>query len=204
MDSDGHLWLVGRAKEIINRGGEKIAPLEIDGVFAEHPDVREAAAFAIPHPTLGEEIGLAVVARGRRPAPEELLAFASAKLATFKLPAKIIFLDRLPRGPTGKITRRVLQTQRPVPEDASNGPPIGRKEQLVAAIWSNVFGVSPIDRQATFSGLGGSSHTAALVLRLLETTLGHPIPIAAIAKVETVREMAQVLATFIPERNWPQ
>jgi acyl-CoA synthetase (AMP-forming)/AMP-acid ligase II len=105
LDPDGYLSLVGRIKEMINRGGEKIAPREIDEVLLQHPAVGEAVAFGSPHPTWGEEVVAAVVLK--TPATEkELIAFARERLADYKVPRKLFIVEKLPRTATGKIQRR--------------------------------------------------------------------------------------------------
>lgn len=104
IDADGYLALTGRLKELINRGGEKISPLEIDDILLRHPAVAEALAFAVPHKSLGEDIHAAVVLKG--PATEsELRSYAAGLLAEFKVPRKFHILSELPRGATGKLQR---------------------------------------------------------------------------------------------------
>jgi acyl-CoA synthetase (AMP-forming)/AMP-acid ligase II len=106
LDTDGYLCLTGRIKELINRGGEKISPLEIDDVLLRHPAVAEALAFAVPHATLGEEVHAAVVLRPEATASEqELRDHCAASLADFKVPRRIHTLEALPRGATGKLQR---------------------------------------------------------------------------------------------------
>jgi acyl-CoA synthetase (AMP-forming)/AMP-acid ligase II len=105
VDSDGYLSLVGRLKEMINRGGEKIAPREIDDVLLQHPAVAEVVAFGLPHPAWGEEVAAAVVLKS--PATEkELIAFARERLADHKVPKKLYLVEQIPRTATGKIQRR--------------------------------------------------------------------------------------------------
>ncbi|MBW4671296.1 MAG: acyl--CoA ligase [Cyanomargarita calcarea GSE-NOS-MK-12-04C] len=104
LDDDGYLRLTGRLKELINRGGEKISPLEVDDVLLRHPAVAEALAFAVPHKSLGEDIHTAVVLKGEV-SEKELLAHCSNMLADFKVPKQIHILDELPRGATGKLQR---------------------------------------------------------------------------------------------------
>ncbi len=105
LDGDGYLSLVGRLKEMINRGGEKIAPREIDDVLLQHPAVAEAVAFGIPHAAWGEEVAAAVVLKS--PATEkELVAFARERLADHKVPKKLYLVEQIPRTATGKIQRR--------------------------------------------------------------------------------------------------
>jgi acyl-CoA synthetase (AMP-forming)/AMP-acid ligase II len=105
LDANGYLTLVGRIKELINRGGEKIAPGEIDQVLLQHPAVAEAVAFGVPHRAWGEEVAAAVVLRtevGER----ELIAFCRQRLADFKVPRQIHVVPEIPRTATGKVQRR--------------------------------------------------------------------------------------------------
>jgi len=106
FDEDGYLLLTGRLKELINRGGEKVSPLEVDGVLSDHPAVAQALTFAIPHAKLGEEVGAAVVLReGMTLSERELRDFAAKHLADFKVPRKVVFLPEIPKGATGKLMR---------------------------------------------------------------------------------------------------
>ena len=112
LDSEGFLFITGRRKEIINRGGEKIVPQEVDEVLAAHPALADAAVFAVAHRTLGEDVAAAVVLRNGAAASElELRRFAATRLASFKVPRRILFLDRIPRTATGKAQRDVLAEQ---------------------------------------------------------------------------------------------
>jgi acyl-CoA synthetase (AMP-forming)/AMP-acid ligase II len=107
LDEDGYLTLVGRLKELINRGGEKISPREIDEVLLAHPAVAEAVCFGTPHATWGEEVAAAVVLNGQASEPE-LLAYCKERLADFKRPKQIHITEAIPRTATGKIQRRVV------------------------------------------------------------------------------------------------
>jgi acyl-CoA synthetase (AMP-forming)/AMP-acid ligase II len=107
IDVGGYLSLIGRLKEMINRGGEKIAPREIDDVLKQHPAVGEAVAFGAPHPAWGEEVVAAVVLK--EPVDErELIAFARERLADYKVPKKVYIVDKIPTTATGKIQRRTV------------------------------------------------------------------------------------------------
>jgi acyl-CoA synthetase (AMP-forming)/AMP-acid ligase II len=113
LDQDGRLTLVGRLKELINRGGEKIAPREIDDVLLAHPAVVEAVTFGVPHVTWGEEVAAAVVLRpgatSQASATEsDLIAHCRERLADFKRPKHIHIVETLPRTATGKIQRRAI------------------------------------------------------------------------------------------------
>ena len=106
FDADGYLTISGRLKEIINRGGEKISPREVDEVLLTHPAVAQAVTFALPAEVLGEEIAAAIVLReGSTATTDEIQAFAAERLAKFKVPVHIEFLDEIPKGPTGKLQR---------------------------------------------------------------------------------------------------
>jgi acyl-CoA synthetase (AMP-forming)/AMP-acid ligase II len=107
LDADGYLTLTGRIKELINRGGEKISPREIDEVLLAHPAVSEAVAFGVPHQTWGEEVAAAVVVS--QPVTEaDLLAYCKERLAEFKRPKQIHLTEAIPRTATGKIQRRIV------------------------------------------------------------------------------------------------
>lgn len=109
LDPDGYLMLTGRIKELINRGGEKIAPREIDEVLLAHPAVTEAVAFGVPHATWGEEVAAAVVLS--EPQPESvILAYCRERLADFKCPKKVYIVETIPRTATGKIQRGAVAT----------------------------------------------------------------------------------------------
>ncbi|PXX44074.1 acyl--CoA ligase [Undibacterium pigrum] len=106
MDADGYLSITGRLKEIISRGGEKISPREVDEILMDHPAVQQVVTFGIPHEKLGEEVGAAVVLReGVTATEKELREFAAIRLADFKIPRKILFLEEIPKGATGKLQR---------------------------------------------------------------------------------------------------
>lgn len=106
LDGEGYLHLTGRLKEIINRGGEKISPLEVDGVLLDHPAVQQVVAFAMPHPKLGEEVAAAVVLREGHSATErDIRDFAATRMADFKVPRRVVILDEIPKGATGKLQR---------------------------------------------------------------------------------------------------
>ncbi|MCZ6854608.1 MAG: acyl--CoA ligase [Gammaproteobacteria bacterium] len=106
LDEEGYLTITGRLKEIINRGGEKISPREVDDVLMDHPAVQQVVTFAVPHAKLGEDVAAAIVLReGERATVKEIRAFASERLARFKVPRTVLFLDEIPKGATGKLQR---------------------------------------------------------------------------------------------------
>jgi acyl-CoA synthetase (AMP-forming)/AMP-acid ligase II len=106
LDAEGYLRLTGRLKEIINRAGEKIAPIEVDNILMEHPAVQQVVTFAMPSRVFGEDVAAAVVLQeGAAVDAEVLRAFVAKRLAPFKVPRKIVFLSEIPKGATGKLQR---------------------------------------------------------------------------------------------------
>jgi acyl-CoA synthetase (AMP-forming)/AMP-acid ligase II len=106
FDADGYLTLTGRLKEIINRGGEKISPLEVDEVLMDHPGIVQVVTFAVPHKKLGEDVAAAVVLEENSGLTEtDLRAFAAERMVDFKVPKKIVILSEIPKGATGKLQR---------------------------------------------------------------------------------------------------
>ncbi|KAK9724615.1 hypothetical protein RND81_05G086900 [Saponaria officinalis] len=109
FDEDGYLHLVGRIKELINRGGEKISPIEVDAVLLSHPEIAQAVAFGVPDDKYGEEINCAVIPReGTKMDEEEVISFCKKNLAVFKVPKKVFIADFLPKTASGKIQRRIV------------------------------------------------------------------------------------------------
>jgi acyl-CoA synthetase (AMP-forming)/AMP-acid ligase II len=109
LDGDGYLYIVGRKKEVIIRGGNNIYATDVEAVLLEHPSVVEAAVIGVPHPVLGEDVAAFVVVRdGDEATPEILRAFCAQRLADYKVPRQIRFLDELPRNATGKILKHIL------------------------------------------------------------------------------------------------
>ncbi|GAB4193577.1 MAG: acyl--CoA ligase [Roseiflexaceae bacterium] len=209
IDSDGYVSISGRLKELINRGGEKIAPREIDEVLLAHPAIAQAVSFAIPHPLLGETVAAAVVARSEAHVSErEVRAFAAQQLADFKVPEQVVIVDEIPKGPTGKIQRIGLAKQLGLDTAQSELPPPRpyRAPQTpletdLVAIWEQVLKRVPVGVDDHFLALGGDSVLAAqIVVRVRETfqidlTLidffVEPT-VAALALVVVQRQAAQV------------
>ncbi|MBC7995357.1 MAG: AMP-binding protein [Rhizobacter sp.] len=105
-DSDGYISITGRLKEIINRGGEKVSPREVDEILMDHPAVAQVVCFGMPHPKLGEEVAAVVVLKeGASATDRELQDFVAKRAADYKVPKKILFMDEIPKGATGKLQR---------------------------------------------------------------------------------------------------
>jgi long-chain acyl-CoA synthetase len=110
-DEDGYFYIVDRKKDLIIRGGYNVYPREVEEVLYEHPKIREAAVVGVPHDEWGEEIGAAVVLHeGEELGPEEVSAYVKERIAAYKYPRVVWFLDDLPKGPTGKILKREIET----------------------------------------------------------------------------------------------
>ncbi len=177
LDEDGYLFLTGRLKEMINRGGEKIAPAEIDMVLMEHPSVAQAVCFALPHPTLGEDIAAAVVAvAGAQVDGAALQGFVADRAAPHKIPQKIFVMAALPKGPTGKVVRREVAAQLAEagcgPAGATNapGPPAaeGGEEQL-RRVWCEVLDLEAVSPDDDYFTLGGDSLRALTIISRAKT-----------------------------------
>jgi amino acid adenylation domain-containing protein len=173
LDDHGHLTITGRFKEMINRGGMKVSPLRVDGALNQHPAVEEALAFAVPHPTLGEDLMAAVVRRAGATADEHVLRdHLIAILPVHEVPSGIIFVKALPRGSTGKLQRiglaDVLADQLP----QSITRPQRRLERVVASVFAEVLRLDTVNSDSNFFVLGGDSLSAIGVIHRLETLLG--------------------------------
>jgi acyl-CoA synthetase (AMP-forming)/AMP-acid ligase II/thioesterase domain-containing protein len=173
FDADGFLYLTGRLKEIINRGGEKVAPREVEEALLAHPAVTEAVVFAIPHPRLGEDVGSAVVLRsGAAASGPELREAVSRRLAAFKTPARVWFLPEIPKGAGGKV-QRVGFAERMGFVDAAPAEAVRRApmvspstplEKQLAAIWASILNIEGIGIHDDFYDLGGDSFALNLLL----------------------------------------
>ena len=170
LDADGFLFVTGRIKDIINRGGEKILPGEIEEVLAAHPAVVEAVAFGVAHPTLGEDVAAAVVLRaGSHVDESEVRRFAGERIADFKLPRRIFFLETIPKGATGKASRADLTARFKLEIDATRMAPDTDAGQRLARIWQRILKSDNIGVRDNFFELGGDS--LALTLMMAEADI---------------------------------
>jgi acyl-CoA synthetase (AMP-forming)/AMP-acid ligase II len=183
IDDDGYLYLHGRTRELINRGGEKIFPKEIDDVIECHPLVAAALSFSVPHPRLGEDVAAVVVPlRGSSVDPQELRDFAARYVAPFKVPRSIVLVDELPKGPTGK-PRRVEMANLlglTTPTSAAVTPSDDPTESALQRIWAEVLSVDLPAIDDDFFGLGGDSLLATMLLRRVDEYFGARLPIASV------------------------
>lgn len=187
LDAEGYLFLTGRLKEIINRGGEKISPREIDEILLQHPAVAQAVAFARPHPTLGEDVAAAVVLRpGLAASDQELRAFAFDRLAPFKVPATVVVVSQIPKGPTGKVQRIGLATRLAAELAVRHVAPRDDLEALVADIWSEILAVTAPGVADNFFALGGDSVRAGRVIARVNDLFEVQLPVTDLFRSPTV------------------
>lgn len=194
IDGEGHLFLTGRTKELINRGGEKINPREVDDAALLHPAVAEAASFSVPHPTLGEDIALAVVSRPNMVVDiGELRAFLGQKLAAFKIPRYVHIVDQLPRNAVGKIDRLNLAETYAAAQKAaaSTNQNLNDIETRIAEIWAQELNVQKIGPADDFFRLGGDSLSGLRMFLAVEAAFSINLPPEALTGLTTVRDMAR-------------
>jgi len=123
VDEDGYFFIVDRKKDLVIRGGYNVYPREVEEVLYEHPDVHQAAVIGIPHDVLGEEVAAAVVLKaGSHCTPAELRAFVKLRIAAYKYPRHVWFVDELPQGPSGKILKREIKPPDVLPEAEPSDP----------------------------------------------------------------------------------
>ncbi len=204
LDRDGYLFITGRIKEIINRGGQKISPREVDEVLCTHPAVANAVAFAVPDHRLGEDVAAAVVLRPGHAASEiEIRNHAATRIAQYKVPRRIVFLDELPKGPTGKLQRIGLAAQLGLDglgaaSNSSSRPnefvaPSTATERTLTGIWEQVLGVERIGVHDDFLALGGDSMLAALVIARIRDATDAPLSILEFFEHPTIAELGGLI-----------
>jgi acyl-CoA synthetase (AMP-forming)/AMP-acid ligase II/thioesterase domain-containing protein len=208
LDEDGYLFLVGRIKEQINRGGEKISPLEVEALLLEVPGVSQAVVFAVAHPRLGEEVGAAVIATddrfGRRVSETGLRHHLSSRLAFFKIPSTIAVVSKFPKGPTGKLQRTNMAEQLGIRSSTLStsteeyeAPEEGTEEQL-AALWKELLGLAVVGRRDHFFEIGGDSVLAALLCDRIGSEFGRQVNLIQLFESPRLYQLARLLSR--PER----
>jgi acyl-CoA synthetase (AMP-forming)/AMP-acid ligase II len=192
LDEDGYLFITGRIKEMVNRGGKKISPREIDDALLEIPGVEQAGAFGFPHPSLGEDLAAAVVcASGSSLDAASIRSALAERLPEYKVPSRIVFTDQLPRTNSGKLqrtrladlllgTERMRNVARPVASESGNAAqssdePVrefSENERLIAEVWSELLGTDDLRPEDNFYDLGGHSLLAAQAMERIEMRTG--------------------------------
>ncbi len=193
IDEEGYLFLTGRLKEQINRGGEKIAPLEIDQVLLQHQNIEQAVCFGVSHPTLGEEVAAVVVLKkGATLTEQELRPWLSHRLAQYKVPKKVFFKEAIPKGPTGKIQRRIVAEQMTGAATPSPNTAIKKLEKFFLDQYKKTIGIEAIEKTDNFFVLGGDSIQATRIANHIQSQIPSlPIDVVTIFEHPTVAELHQ-------------
>jgi oxalate---CoA ligase len=198
LDEDGYLFLTGRLKEVINRGGEKISPEEIDELLRVHPAVAEAVSFSVPHKVLGEDIAAAVVIKRKQHVTEkDLIRFAADRLAMFKVPRRIYIVKNIPKGPTGKIQRvgiaKRLDLEGGVLPKKVYVPPRSQVETLMADIWAEILRRDQVGIYDNFFELGGDSLKIVRLFLKIEKKFYITLPLYTIFRFSSVAELSELI-----------
>jgi acyl-CoA synthetase (AMP-forming)/AMP-acid ligase II/acyl carrier protein len=198
LDAEGYLFVVGRIKEVINRGGQKVAPGEVEEALLNHPDVVEAAAFAIPHKRLGADVAAVVVLRsGSRLTIQKLRGFARERLAGFKVPARMWIVQEIPKGGGGKIKRRELAAAfaKTLPRARTErgdhmAAPRSELERQLASIWADLLGVDQIGVDEDVFALDVDSITMTKMISRLHECFGVSLSLKDIFEAPTIASLA--------------
>ncbi len=200
IDDDGFLFITGRVKEEINRGGQKIAPLEVERVLETHPAVKQAVVVGVPNAALGEEIGAGVVLRkGMAATAVELQTHLAQTLHVSKIPRHLAFYETLPLNATGKIQRRAiserLETEHDTPQPQTRTPFSTETEKRLAALWGDILEISPdrLTGATRFTDLGGTSLSAARLVFRVREVFQLPVTILDFFHAGTIPEQAAIL-----------
>jgi acyl-CoA synthetase (AMP-forming)/AMP-acid ligase II/thioesterase domain-containing protein len=200
FDVDGFLSIKGRVKELINRGGEKVAPVEVEEVLMTHPAIAEVAVFGVPHPRLGEDIGAALVLHdGQNVSLPELRQFAGERLAPFKVPRAATIVRELPKDITGKIRRKELASSFRNTEISSlnrltdaddHDCPLSADLKL---IWRDLLCCDDLHIDDDFFEKGGDSLLAAQMCLAVKELTGTTVPESILLNAPTIRRLSKVI-----------
>jgi amino acid adenylation domain-containing protein len=195
LDPDGYLFIVGRIKDVIKRGGQQVSPVEVEAALSSHPDVLEAGVFAIPHEKLGENVAAVVVLRpNSEVSPHKLRAFARTRLAAYKVPGLIRIVPAMPKGASGKIKRGVLAesllTTPAAESDDKASPPRSELESQLASMWAHLLELRQISVDEDVFALGADSLTITQVLSRLRARFGVDFSFRDIFDAPTVATLA--------------
>jgi acyl-coenzyme A synthetase/AMP-(fatty) acid ligase len=194
LDDEGYLFLTGRKSELINRGGMKVAPSEVDEVLMRHPQVRVAVTFPVPHASLGEDVATAVVLHDHGSTSGPLLRdFGAQHLPPHKVPSSVVVVDDLPLRTDGKVQRAELAARL---GDALRTPfvaPGDRHEALIASVYAEVLGIAQVGSGDNFFALGGDSLRGAQVLTRITALTGIALDVMSLFRAPIVGELARLL-----------
>lgn len=210
FDDDGYLTILGRLKEVINRGGEKISPLEVDEVLMTHPAVAQAITFGASDAVLGEEVAAAVVLnQGMTATERQIREFVAVRLAHFKVPRRVLFMSSIPAGPTGKPQRIGLAERlgvsfdAPAPSAVKYVAPRTPVEEILASVWSSVMATAPPGVEENFFYAGGDSTLAARFIARVRDTLAVEISLLSFFDSPTVAGLASIVEEAMAEDSAP-
>ncbi len=200
FDNDGYLYIKGRFKEIINCGGAKISPREIEEVLLQHPAVKEVVAFAIEHLSLGEVVAVAIVTQGEKKISENALQrYASKHLIYYKVPHKVLFVDNIPKEATGKINRLSMAEKLGITINTANSgtvksPTCDALEHKLMDIWRKILKKSDIGIHESFFTIGGDSLTATFLSVQIEELFGRYVPVSLLYEHDTIEKLVSFLS----------
>jgi acyl-CoA synthetase (AMP-forming)/AMP-acid ligase II/acyl carrier protein len=197
LDADGYLFIVGRIKEIIHKGGQKVAPAEVEGALLSHPDVIDAAVFPVPHRRLGADVAAAVVLRqDAKVSAQRLRDFARERLAGFKVPGLIRIVPEIPKGGGGKIKRGELAaafSKTPPAADKRHGEMVSPRSELeaqLAGIWADLLDIDQVGVDQDVFALGVDSLAITQMILRLEERFGVDFSFEDIFNAPTVAALA--------------
>ncbi|MBF0275410.1 MAG: AMP-binding protein [Nitrospinae bacterium] len=201
LDQEAFLCLSGRIKEIINRGGEKISPREIEDIITENPNINDAAAFAFPHESLGEEVAVAVVKKRTSNIEEkEIIDYCKERMSYYKIPRLVFFCEELPRTVGGKLLRWKLKEMysESIQEktEATYKKPEGETAELLAGMWEKALSVRKVGMDDNFFDLGGDSLKAFTFIHELEEKKGMEVHVASLFNFPTLSAFSQYVETL--------
>ncbi|MHA1661068.1 MAG: SDR family NAD(P)-dependent oxidoreductase [Promethearchaeota archaeon] len=192
MDNDGFIFIVGRTKEIVNRGGNKIIPAEVDKVLMKHPFVKTAVSFSVPHSSLGEDLAVAIKLN-KKLTKKEVYDFMVNKLATYKIPRQILIVDKIPKSKTGKYQRHKLYNHFKSYLKMENGKPFNEIEETLVELWKEVLKMESISIFDNFFQLGGSSILVTQLQSKLDKIFPGKIKVADLFTYPTISELAEYI-----------
>jgi acyl-CoA synthetase (AMP-forming)/AMP-acid ligase II/acyl carrier protein len=193
LDAEGYLFIVGRIKDVINRGGQKVAPAEVEETLLSHPDVVEAAVFSAPHSRLGVDVAAVVVLRpDAQVSAQKLRDFARERLASFKVPGLIRIVQEIPKGAGGKIKRSELAAAPTVRMERGGrmAPPRSELERQVVRIWADLLDVKRIGVDQDVFALGADSIAVTQVISRLRERFGVDFSFKDIVHAPTVAALS--------------